>query len=356
MTDIIMGDTARLLLFFAFSFAFSYYSNIVFLKFIKSPGIRKNGNSQERWATSSKPATGGLTFYLVFLLSSVFSFFFIHDGNEVPGSSYTGLLASGSLAFLMGIADDAYGTKPMLKFVTQVICGIIMIMTGTVIHFFNYELLNFLLTVLWVAGMMNSINMIDNMDGLAGGISISILLAIILIMVFSGLSGDIHLILFVSLVASLIAFLKYNLHPSTIYMGDTGSQFLGNLLAYGGIHYLWNFDCGTDASDFIPALAVALIYIIPLSDTFTVSWNRILSGSSPVIGGKDHTSHHLSRLGFSDNKVFLIFTLTAMFSSFIGILLLLSDFFYGLFLTAPLLIGLVIFGILLSVTRIGIKK
>src|SRR5690606_3612562 len=103
--------------------------------------------------------------------------------------------------------------------------------------------------------------------------------------------------------------------PSKIFMGDTGSQFLGIFLAATSIIYLWNFKpINGIENTFQQILMVALAFIIPLVDTITVSINRPLRGQSPFVGGKDHTTHHLSYLGISDSGVAYIVGFIGMFS------------------------------------------
>ena len=108
--------------------------------------------------------------------------------------------------------------------------------------------------------------------------------------------------------AALLAFLYFNWHPSKMYMGDTGSQFLGVFLAAIGIRYLWNADPPT--GDLISAKNLFLpiiVFIMPIIDTTTVVINRLGRGQSPFVGGKDHTTHALAYLGLSDTQVALVF-------------------------------------------------
>jgi UDP-GlcNAc:undecaprenyl-phosphate GlcNAc-1-phosphate transferase len=117
--------------------------------------------------------------------------------------------------------------------------------------------------------------------------------------------------------AGLIGFLYYNWNPSKMYMGDSGSQFLGVFLASIGILLFWNFNAAPNfriqTRQFIIPM---LIFIIPIIDTTTVTINRLLRGQSPFVGGRDHTTHHLSYLGLSDRKVALAFFGLSLLSLF----------------------------------------
>ena len=164
------------LLFFAGAFMLSVLINSIFLSFSTNLGIRKNHNVQIRWNSSAKPALGGISFYVIFLISLAFLGIskIVNPSNIVDAKSI-GILISVTIAFVMGLADDAFDTKPLLKFTTQFFCALILILTDNRIFCFDSEFLNILLSVLWVIGLMNSINMLDNMDAITTIVSIIIL-------------------------------------------------------------------------------------------------------------------------------------------------------------------------------------
>lgn len=302
---------------FSFCFLLAVLLNSILLKFSKNLGKRNYAESLVRWSAEQKPALGGISFYLTFLISySVYTIFFNINPSFIDVKNL-GILMSFGVAFLMGLSDDAYNTKPLLKFSAQFACGIILIATGTYITFFESEILNYIITVLWVVGMMNSINMLDNMDGVATLISIFIIATLIIISLINpALPPDSFLLTsMVAVLASLLGFILFNWNPSKMFMGDTGSQFLGVFLAATGIIYLWNFKPiqGTE-NIFQQIIMLLLTFIVPLVDTITVSINRPLRGQSPFVGGKDHTTHHLSYLGFSDKKVAIIVGAIGLFS------------------------------------------
>lgn len=316
-----------LLSFFVSIAVFSFLLNGLLLKFSKTLGIRNSGETVIRWSSASKPALGGISFFICFLISVAgYAVFFSENNPLYNDKQLLGLLASSGIAFLMGLSDDAYNTKPLFKLLTQIICGVILIFSGIYISFFENNIFNYLLTIIWVAGMMNSVNMLDNMDAITAIVSSFIILtAIVLYFMYSHFS-ILLLIMLIGVLASIVGFLFYNWHPSKIFMGDTGSQFLGLFLAATGIIFFWNADInisesaaiGTKTKNFI---VVILVFIIPIIDTTTVTINRILRGRSPFIGGRDHTTHSLSYLGFSDSQVAWFFAGISMIS-FIFILLI----------------------------------
>lgn len=285
----------------------SFLINGLFLKFSRNLGMRNLENDQIRWASTTKPALGGFSFYIVFLLSIAFYSIISERQTLLSNKQLLGILMSSTLGFFIGLADDAYNTKPILKLLGQISCGIILVFSGTVIHFFHIELLNQFLTVFWIIGIMNSINMLDNMDGITTSVSLFILIGVLMVLYITKANEAIFFFISLGTLGALIGFLFYNWNPSKIYMGDTGSQFLGALLGALGIICFWE-----TPFEFIlhhptkKLLLTLIVFIVPISDTTTVTINRLMQGKSPFVGGKDHTTHHLSYLGFSDKMVAVI--------------------------------------------------
>ncbi len=304
-------------IFFILMLGASLLLNTILLRFSKNLGTRENDGSLIRWSNVTKPSLGGIGFYLIFLLS-IGAYGFMFDANELFGNTEAlGIVCISTLAFFMGLADDAYNTKPLLKFGVQILCGAILILTDNYIQTFPYEWLNYTMTILWVIGIMNSINMLDNMDGITSTTSVFILLIMLGYMQMMSLSSSYEFILMLGVLASLVGFLFYNWHPSKMFMGDTGSQFLGVFLAALSIKFLWNSK-GLDGS-IIQSRQIALVllsFMLPIIDTTVVSINRIRRGQSPFVGGKDHTTHNLSYLGLSDSQVGFVFAGVAAICAF----------------------------------------
>jgi UDP-GlcNAc:undecaprenyl-phosphate/decaprenyl-phosphate GlcNAc-1-phosphate transferase len=304
------------LIFFVSSVIFAFLMNNLFLRFFKTLGIRNNQDGTIiRWGALSKPAVGGISFYILFLLSVASYSIFFSPSQVFYNTKFIGLLLSMALGFIVGLADDAYDTKPFLKFFIQLSCGAIMYASGIQITLFNSDMLNLFVTVFWVVGIMNSVNMLDNMDGITSVVSIGIVSCVILIITLNRDYENMHLIILVGILAALISFLYFNWNPSRMYMGDTGSQFLGAFLAAIGILYLWNDHYSAVGIVISRQFTIALMcFILPILDTTVVVVNRLLAGKSPFVGGKDHTTHSLAYLGLSDRKV-AIFYLTMAFIS-----------------------------------------
>ena len=325
--------------------------NRILLKFAKTLGIRNHDVAIVRWSSKSKPALGGINFYIIFLLSFLVSVLVFGEEEVSLSSTHTGILLATTMAFLMGLSDDAYNTIPMLKFLVQVGCGVALIATGTCISLFPEDWMNWALTIVWVVAVMNSINMLDNMDSITTLVGVFVLLAALMAAAIQPEVSAFHITILVGVLGALIGFLYYNWHPSKMFMGDTGSQFLGIFLAAMGIVFFWN-NKELDGVDEIPTkqiLITLMAFIVPISDTATVIINRIRRGQSPFVGGKDHTTHHLVYLGCTERQVAMILAGICLVSFlFIGIILNFIDswshWYSGLFFTYFLVVLLTLFG------------
>ncbi len=306
---------------FFLALVFTLLVNSVFMRFFHTFGIREHAPQLVRWNASSKPAFGGIGFFIVFLFA--FAAFGVLFPN-IPGPlkpELLGLLAATGLGFLMGLADDAYNTRPLLKFITQVACGLLLLGTGTCIDIFHIPAVDGAITVLWVVGMMNAINMLDNMDAITTVVSLAICIAALVILLLSGAATEVDTTIMIAMCGALGGFLFFNWYPSRMFMGDTGSQFLGVLLAYIGIRFFWNGTSMAGTVEVWRQVSVALVvFILPLADTTTVSINRIWRGRSPFIGGKDHTTHHLSYAGLTDPQVAMAFGGLGLVSAFLAVI------------------------------------
>ncbi len=306
---------------FFFGGAFvAYIINVLLLSFSKSLGIRNKNDITVRWSQESKPSLGGISFFIVFVFSAIsYMILFSNAPNVFQNKQFVGLFVAGSLAFLMGLADDAYNTRPLIKLIVQIVCGGLFVLTDTTIDFFHIWYLDDVFTIFWVILIMNSLNMLDNMDGITGTtvffILITCLLSSWIILEFN---ANIWVLTLVAVIGAVLGFLKMNIHPSRLFMGDAGSQFIGLFVAFFGIKYLWNIGVSNPIIEHPSWLGLAVVFVAftPAAvDSLTVVVNRLRKGQSPMVGGKDHTTHHLVYAGLSDFKVWLVFLLIGFLSS-----------------------------------------
>ncbi|MFM2375519.1 MAG: putative undecaprenyl-phosphate N-acetylglucosaminyl 1-phosphate transferase [Bacteroidota bacterium] len=304
------------------SAGFSHAINQWMYNYSRKAGIQSKDENTLRWESSPKPTVGGISFYATFLLAAIVYFLTQpHDWGQEHEMYIT--LGVVTLGFLVGLHDDAYETKPLIKFLGQLSCGLILIGFDLGINLFGVWPVDHFLTLFWVVGIMNSINLLDNMDGVTGMVSLTIVLATILriVLLDGNAAMNPSLFILIASVGSHLAFLRMNHKPSKIYMGDTGSQFLGALLAVVGIKFFWNFEVGGRALDWhTRAIVPVMIFLVPIMDTTFVTIARTMRGQSPFVGGKDHLTHHMTYLGISDSLVPYVLSLVSIASGLLAVL------------------------------------
>lgn len=319
----------KFLFFFGIGFSVCILIINLLIGFAKSLGIRNKNDIIIRWNENSKPSLGGIGIFMSIL---AVTFLYMSTNTNINLFGYKENLTffiGICLAFLMGLSDDAYNTRPFIKLLTQITCGALVVLGGNTIHLFGFNPINQIITIMWVVGIMNSVNLLDNMDGITTSVSISAFGFMLLIpALFSCLQFDYWTFLNIGFIGTLTGFLLLNKPPSKLFMGDSGSQLIGYILAFYSIKFLWNCNIGEENLPvWVNTFLVVLILSIPLIDTFTVIFNRLYKGKSPAIGGKDHTSHHLVYFGCSEKQVWLLMW---GFSILMGVLALLMLYFYTL--------------------------
>lgn len=298
----------NLIYFFGGAFALSIVINSFILRFVQTLGIRHKSEMTIRWSNQSKPAVGGISFYICYLMGFMFYAIIFGQEDVFQNSELLGLFLCITLAFLLGLSDDAYDTKPLIKLSAQILCGVILILTDSEIELFQPQWLNNAITIIWVVGIMNSINMLDNMDGITTIASIFIILTIIGISIPFSMVNNVEVFLLITVLGALCGFVIYNWNPSKMFMGDTGSQFLGMFLAFFSIKFLWNAGVDTGNYSIMSNFTLVLIsFSVPLVDTTFVTVRRLRNRQRPWIGGKDHSTHILSYKGLTDRQVALVF-------------------------------------------------
>ena len=273
--------------------AVSLICNKLLLRFSQSLGIRNKNDVTVRWSNQSKPSLGGIGLFLGFLFATFLYLMLEPDVNIFGNIEFIGLFFSASLAFSMGLADDAYDTKPLFKLFIQISCGLFLVFSGTTIDLFHNELADSITTILWVIILMNSLNMLDNMDGITATTVLFALLACLVSAMLVGNPGQMYwLYILVAVIGAILGFLRYNINPSKMFMGDTGSMFLGLFIGFYSIKGLIN----TSVNEHIPqwvSILITLTAMAPASiDTITVIINRLRAGKSPMVGGK--TTPHIT--------------------------------------------------------------
>jgi UDP-GlcNAc:undecaprenyl-phosphate/decaprenyl-phosphate GlcNAc-1-phosphate transferase len=213
-----------------------------------------------------------------------------------------------TLAFAVGLADDLAGGRfPVwAKIGGQVLGAVILIAAGVTTTFLPFQWMNVAVTLLWLVGMTNAFNLLDNMDGLAAGVAF--VAALVLLINAWSLDEIFISLILVAFMGSLLGFLVFNVHPARIFLGDCGSLFIGYVM--GSLTLLERYV--THASGLLfPVLMPVLVLAVPLVDTATVVFIRLRERRPIYIGDNRHLSHRLVSLGFSRRRaVSILYALT----------------------------------------------
>ena len=250
--------------------------------------------SARKQHTVPTPLLGGLAIYVAVILALIVL------GNRFYVSQVVGIFVGATLMSFLGFWDDRRGLSPWVKLAGQFLAAGIVTLTDLRIGLFPWAPLNIAATMLWVVAITNAMNLLDNMDGLSGGISA---IASLYFLLFALMSGQ-YLVgaLAAALLGACLGFLFYNLNPASIFMGDTGSLFLGFTLASLAIKLRF-----PDNSAFVTWMVPVVVLAVPIFDTTLVIVSRLRRHLNPLTTpGKDHLSHRLARLTGSTREAVLI--------------------------------------------------
>jgi UDP-GlcNAc:undecaprenyl-phosphate GlcNAc-1-phosphate transferase len=250
----------------------------------------------QRYHQRTTPLLGGLAIYV----ASAVALILFSDRFYVP--QLIGIFVGATFVSFLGVWDDRSTLPPVVKLGGQAIGASLLVATGIQAQLFTSVPLNLAVSLIWIVGVVNALNLVDNMDGLSSGVAA---VASAFFLVLAVQSGQ---FLVASLAAALLGaclgFLYYNFNPASIFMGDSGSLFLGYILAAVGLKLKVE---GTESLGWLIPL---LILGVPLFDTALVSLSRIRRGVSPFQGGKDHVSHRLVRAGWTNREAVMALYLT----------------------------------------------
>jgi len=254
----------------------------------------------DRWHKRPTAMMGGVAIWLAVIATYLALVPHTSAGWVVVGAS--------SFLFFVGLVDDWLHIKPYQKLIGQVIGATAVVNYGLLLPWTRSLLANMVITIFWLIGITNAINLLDNMDGLATGIAA--IASAFLTFNFLAAGQATEAVMLGVFTAALVGFLIYNSNPASIFMGDSGSMFIGFFLSSAALINL----AGGRSRAFVPVLAVPiLVLFIPIFDTTFVTILRKLSGRAASQGGRDHTSHRLVALGLSEKRaVLLLYGLAAL--------------------------------------------
>lgn len=316
--------------------------------------------SEDRWHKKPTALLGGIAIYCAAGLpllwfadfGSIAEFIRLHFPKAVaPCPMAVAWLGISSL-FVLGLVDDFFHLRPQNKLIVQIIVASIVAFLGYRLQWVVSLTADTMLTIIWIVGIINATNLLDNMDGLCAGISF---IAAVFFSFLHYNAGSFEMLTICLLLSgALAAFLIYNFRPASIFMGDCGSLPVGFALALLCLHPVRDV---TDLSFNVSLYAVpVLVLMVPIFDTIMVTSIRLLSGRKASTGGQDHTSHRLVLMGLSEKGAVLFLYATAALSGLAAVFVQQHDSLAAPTVIIPLLLSLSLMGVYLAQIRVYPEK
>jgi UDP-GlcNAc:undecaprenyl-phosphate GlcNAc-1-phosphate transferase len=286
-----------------------------------------DGPGHRKVHTEPMPRMGGLAVYVAFAsvvlagysLAPVLAtvpwiqeqfatpFTLLQEAHKV-GGKLLAVLAGATLAFAVGLADDVLGNRfhVAAKAAGQVVAALALLAADVRTSFLPFDWMNTGVTLLWVVGVTNAFNLLDNMDGLSAGVAF---VASGVLLINAALLGEFFIcLILVAFMGSLLGFLVHNFNPATVFLGDCGSLFIGYVM--GSLTLLERY-VSHASSTLFPILMPVLVLAVPLLDTATVVVIRVRERRPIYVGDSRHLSHRLVSLGLSQRtSVLVIYLIT----------------------------------------------
>jgi UDP-GlcNAc:undecaprenyl-phosphate/decaprenyl-phosphate GlcNAc-1-phosphate transferase len=294
----------------------------------------------DRWHRAPTPTMGGIGFACaVLLVAAVFQF---SPGAAFREAHDLTVPASALAMLVIGLLDDRLQLSPLAKLVASLIVGALVVFVIGPGQGASLPWPATLVAIVWFGGVVHALNLLDNMDGLAGGISTCA--AALLAYLFAPVLGPAVVVFLAAVAGALLGFLYWNRNPARLFMGDSGSLFLGSTLAAASLLPLTN----PGAPLVQTAIMVGLVLVVPLFDTGFVLVLRRLAGRQATRGGTDHVSHRLVSLGFSERSAVRVLYLLGLAGGVTAFLVQEEGLQPMLPLAAMFAVGLVLVGVYLA--------
>ena len=262
--------------------------------------------SGERWHASSTPVFGGVGIFLG-LVAGIAAAVLV--GATDASSELLGIVAGCAILFVAGFVDDVYTLKPIAKLAAQFAAAGVVLASGLTVEIVGNDVLATVVGLVWLVGITNAFNLLDNMDGLAASLA-TVSCAVFAVAALDQDAGELPLVVALALGGACLGFLPFNLRPgrsARVFMGDSGSQVIGFGLASLALASSWTTAGATLTSIVLPLLVLA----IPILDTTLVTVRRTLERRPVTQGGTDHSSHRLVYYGLSEQQAVAALTLLA---------------------------------------------
>ncbi len=274
------------------------------LGFVDAPAKRK-------LHSSPMPLMGGVA---IFIGAAIAASLLLRNVASIRSPQVQGILFASTFMAVTGLIDDRRSLPAYAKFSAQIVACLILILFRVQVSLPLPPWVNYAITILWITGITNAVNLLDNMDGLSAGISAVSGAFILLIAALN----DQYLVggLAAAALGACLGFLRYNFKPAQIFMGDAGALFLGFLLGILALQLRFEQN-----RNLITWMIPIFVLSVPIFDTSLVMFSRIRRGVSPLTAGKDHASHRLVRIGLSQREAVMALYLVAGIGGMIAIFL-----------------------------------
>jgi UDP-GlcNAc:undecaprenyl-phosphate GlcNAc-1-phosphate transferase len=312
---------------------------------------------EDRWHKQATALMGGIAIFFGISVSIWIAYDLYSSLREITlsgqGNTFVPLsivIFSGTtILFLLGLTDDFVNLKPQTKLIGQITVASIVISLGFRLNWFTSLTLDTMFTLIWIVGITNAFNLLDNMDGLCAGVAMVASLS----MAFLYSGGNPAACMLAMIVAgSCAGFLVYNFNPASIFMGDCGSLVIGFATAVLSLQY-GNLTADRQLFSFAVPL---LLLMVPLLDTTLVTTIRLLSGRKASTGGRDHTSHRLVLMGLSEKQAVLFLYGIGGVSGLSAVFVSRSDSLTSPAVIIPVVLSTVLMGVYLSQLRVYPEK
>ena len=339
---------------FIITFAVAFLLAVILTPLIRAAAVKKGYVAhprEDRWHQKPTGLLGGIGIFISLMAAW-------QVGGLVSGRYaefiylLTPVALGGAAIFLLGLIDDILDINPHYKLIGQVVAASVMVFLGVQVNWFASETVNLLISIVWIVGITNAFNLLDNMDGLSAGVAC--ISGVFLFFWLPVMSGDSALVTSIQLmlaayIGSLLGFLIYNFNPASIFMGDAGSLLIGFVLACLAVFAEPSAGAGDTLYHQLSIIAIpCLILFVPIVDTAFVSFMRKKFSRSVFQGGRDHSSHRMVAIGLSERKAVMVLYAFAAASGLLALLIYPLDMGAGLVVIALFLIIVLLFWIYLA--------
>jgi UDP-GlcNAc:undecaprenyl-phosphate GlcNAc-1-phosphate transferase len=296
--------------------------------------------SADRWHRRDTAMLGGVAVYAATLLATL--------AFARPLGDLWIYGAAGTLIFLVGLVDDFLKLKPATKLIAQIALATLFVFAGYELRWVESRTLDAIFTMIWIVGLTNAFNLIDNMDGLCAGVAIVAGISLLAGMAPFDSAAPVALLLG-ALIGATAGFLLFNRNPASIFLGDSGSLLLGLTLAVLALEVPRH---GQPSNLLAVVAGPLLVMMIPIFDTMFVTALRLLSGRRASQGGRDHTSHRLVAIGLPEKTAVGVLWSLAAVGAFAGWALQRMVVDWAILIVAVTAVAMGLFGVLLGRVRV----